>query len=140
MSYSKQTWASGDTVTAAKLNHMEDGIEEAGGGSSGGGVLVVNATVQYDFDEHVYTVSSCDKNAEEIVTAANGGSVVCAIVSNPEDSPKVLQLCRFSEDSEHDIYSTGFIMVASNGSYYELEILTQDGETQVYFEGGSIGS
>ena len=40
MSYNKQTWATGDTVTAAKLNHMEDGIAAA----SGGGVLVVGGT------------------------------------------------------------------------------------------------
>ena len=32
MSYSKQTWQTGDTITAAKLNHMEDGIDGAGGG------------------------------------------------------------------------------------------------------------
>ena len=31
MGYTKQTWAGGDTVTAAKLNHIEDGIAEAGG-------------------------------------------------------------------------------------------------------------
>lgn len=31
MSYTKQTWAIGDTVTATKLNHMEDGIAGAGG-------------------------------------------------------------------------------------------------------------
>ena len=31
MSYTKQTWATGDTVTASKLNHMEDGIAGAGG-------------------------------------------------------------------------------------------------------------
>ena len=30
MSYTKQTWAGGDTVTSAKLNHMEDGIASAG--------------------------------------------------------------------------------------------------------------
>ena len=35
MSYVKQTWATGDTVTSAKLNHMEDGI------ASGGGMLIV---------------------------------------------------------------------------------------------------
>lgn len=29
MSYTKQTWATGDTITAAKLNHMEDGIAGA---------------------------------------------------------------------------------------------------------------
>lgn len=32
MAYTKQTWATGDTITAAKLNHMEDGI--AAGGSA----------------------------------------------------------------------------------------------------------
>ena len=26
MSYEKQTWNKGDTITAEKLNHMEDGI------------------------------------------------------------------------------------------------------------------
>lgn len=30
MAYTKQTWVSGDTVTAAKLNHMEDGIVHGG--------------------------------------------------------------------------------------------------------------
>ena len=29
MSYTKQTWKTGDIVTSAKLNHMEDGIENA---------------------------------------------------------------------------------------------------------------
>ena len=27
MSYEKQTWVTGETITASKLNHMEDGIE-----------------------------------------------------------------------------------------------------------------
>lgn len=31
MAYEKQTWACGDTITADKLNHMEDGIANAGG-------------------------------------------------------------------------------------------------------------
>lgn len=39
MSYEKQTWAKGDIVTSAKLNHMEDGI------ASGGGVLVIGSTI-----------------------------------------------------------------------------------------------
>lgn len=29
MAYTKNTWASGDVVTAEKLNHIEDGIESA---------------------------------------------------------------------------------------------------------------
>ena len=33
MAYTKQTWTCGDEITAEKLNHMEDGIENAGGGT-----------------------------------------------------------------------------------------------------------
>lgn len=32
MTYTKNTWANGDVITAAKLNNMEDGIANAGGG------------------------------------------------------------------------------------------------------------
>ena len=41
MSYTKNTWKAGDTITSAKLNNMEDGIAAAGGG----GALIVEATV-----------------------------------------------------------------------------------------------
>lgn len=30
MSYEKQTWQTGDIITAEKLNHIEDGIEKTG--------------------------------------------------------------------------------------------------------------
>lgn len=30
MSYEKQTWVTGETITAEKLNHMEDGIAGSG--------------------------------------------------------------------------------------------------------------
>lgn len=42
MAYTKQTWTTGDTVTASKMNHIEDGIENAGGG--GGGVTFFEIT------------------------------------------------------------------------------------------------
>ena len=32
MAYEKQTWVTGETITADKLNHMEDGIADAGSG------------------------------------------------------------------------------------------------------------
>ena len=41
MSYVKNTWQTGDTITATGLNHMEDGIAEAGGG---GGLTVTFTT------------------------------------------------------------------------------------------------
>ena len=42
MSYTPTTWTTGDVITAAKLNNMEQGIASAGGG--GGGGLVVEFT------------------------------------------------------------------------------------------------
>lgn len=55
MSYEKQTWAKGDIVTSAKLNHMEDGI------AGGSGVLVVGIV----YDEQADT-TTLDKTWQEI--------------------------------------------------------------------------
>lgn len=41
MAYTKQNWECGDLITADKMNHIEDGIEDA---SSGGGSLIVTVT------------------------------------------------------------------------------------------------
>lgn len=60
MSYEKQTWQTGDVVTSAKLNHMENGI-------AAGGALVVNVT--YDEQTELYI---CDKTAGEIYAACPG--------------------------------------------------------------------
>ena len=42
MAYEKQTWTSGDVITAAKMNHIEDGI--AAGGSSSGSAIILYLT------------------------------------------------------------------------------------------------
>ena len=44
MSYEKNTWEIGDTITAEKLNNMEDGIE-------GAGIVVVNLV---DGEDHTF--------------------------------------------------------------------------------------
>lgn len=74
MSYTKNTWQTGDTVTAEKLNHMEDGIAAASG-SSGGGVLVVNLSENY----------VCDKTAGEMLAAMETVGVVIKIAF-PDDT------------------------------------------------------
>lgn len=51
MAYEKQEWKCGDTVTADKLNHMENGIESA---NSGGGTVeaikIFSGTVNFGAD------------------------------------------------------------------------------------------
>lgn len=56
MAYEKHTWECGETITEAKLNNIEDGIEEAlecceGGESSGGALLLESYTREATSDE-----------------------------------------------------------------------------------------
>ena len=68
MSYEKQTWQTGDVVTSAKLNHMEDGI-------AGGGVLVVTATLG---DGGLV----CGTTAGEMWAAINGGQNIIISIAD----------------------------------------------------------
>lgn len=67
MSYEPTNWKSGDVVTSAKLNKLEQGVAAAGGG----GVLVVNTT----YDESTET-TTCDKTGQQILSAFEAGTVV----------------------------------------------------------------
>ena len=71
MSYTKQTWQSGDTITAQKLNHIEDGIAD-------GGVLVVNSV----HDEQTHT-TTLGKTWQEIMNTA-----YFIVVLNSSDDPE----------------------------------------------------
>lgn len=68
MSYEKQTWVTGETITAEKLNHMEDGI--ADGGSEGTVIVNVN---QGTGEHQLYFI--LDKTAGEIKALLNAGNV-----------------------------------------------------------------
>lgn len=58
MAYTKNTWVTGDIVTSAKLNHMEDGIANAGG-----------LVVAIDWDDTLET-TILDKTWQEIHNAS----------------------------------------------------------------------
>ncbi len=64
MAYTKNTWADGDIVTSAKLNHMEDGIANADG------IMVINDTD-----------NGLDKTWQEIYNAMAQGKV-CVVRSD----------------------------------------------------------
>ena len=66
MSYTQHEWTTGETITAAKLNNIEEGIEEAAQ-SGGGGSLIVH----YD-----NTTGEMDKTVQEIYDAMTSGTPV----------------------------------------------------------------
>lgn len=70
MSYNKQTWQTGDIITADKLNHMEDGI-------ASGGVFLVTATDSGE--QNIFTI---DKSYSEIIAALNNGQIPMLLSRN----------------------------------------------------------
>lgn len=76
MTYTPNTWATGDTITAAKLNNMEQGIVNA----SGGGLVLVESS--YDIETGHTT---CDHTAQQVITLMAGGSSVAIGYATPED-------------------------------------------------------
>lgn len=89
MSYTPTEWKSGDTITSAKLNKMEQGIAAGG---SGGGVLVVHGS---DDDNPVL-----DKTWQEIKDAYDADGVVIMV------------------NSYGDICYMSTVPASSEGTYY----------------------
>lgn len=107
MSYTPNTWVTGDTITATKLNNMEQGIANAGGGA------IVELT--FDLDSHKYT---CDKTAIEIAELyASGGSVALSMTSAEDETYSFWNVVSFVFDNSfpENFY---FLMnvVSSSGS------------------------
>lgn len=73
MSYEKHTWETGETITAEKLNNIEEGIGENSN-------FIVTITIipgEDDYDEPTYTVSP---SVLEIVEAINmGKNIICTL-------------------------------------------------------------
>ena len=70
MSYEKQTWQTGDIITAEKLNHMEDGITSA----------------------QVYSVSEDVRFSGSVTTAENHGSYTANIDCDLSDLPEQIKV------------------------------------------------
>lgn len=67
MRYTPTEWKTGDVVTSAKLNKLEQGVADAGGG----GALVVEFT--YNASDTTYTSTSL---ASDVITAFFAGTPV----------------------------------------------------------------
>ena len=108
MAYTKQTWQTGDTVTAEKLNHMENGI-------GSGGVLVVNMVYERLKVELDKTWKEIRDAAFAVVYGDNGeGEIDTFIV-----------VYTYHEDSSDGYYVR--IVDLQNGDQYTYVSDTADG-------------
>lgn len=61
MAYEKQTWECGETITADKLNHMEDGIANASGGGTAPFLILKRVSIEQ-------TTEPCPNDASNNIT------------------------------------------------------------------------
>lgn len=86
MAYDKYTWQTGETITAEKLNHIEDGIENAGSGKYEIKVLSKGDWSSTDYSYKKLTGFSIDKtNGNEIREAFIQGQEVFFIIDEYND-------------------------------------------------------
>lgn len=88
MTYQKTNWAMGDTITAEKLNNMENGIENAN--SSGGGALIVHPTGSGAGKNskggiESVDIAGIDKSYNELKAALDESKTVMLLVPYLED-------------------------------------------------------
>ena len=80
--YVKQVWEDGvSPVNAERLNHMEEGIAQAGGSGSGGNVAVIN--VSMGFDDYGSPKFMADKSYADIVADTAKGIAHMVVVHFP---------------------------------------------------------
>ena len=104
MSYNKTTWANGDTITAEKLNNIENGIENAGGGA-----LICTLVGEGGTGRVV------DKTYGEIKTALDAGKVVILrIYGNSNTEYDYHTLASFEVYDEQENYPTTYTVTFAN--------------------------
>lgn len=98
MAYEKNTWQTGDVVTAAKLNNMENGIADAN-------TMIINVSEQ----------GVMDKTWLEIHTALSSGKRVITIVTY-EEFESVEQYRTVSAGKNEDIYGVNIALIDPTGA------------------------
>lgn len=95
MSYTPNTWATGDTITAVKLNNMEQGIANAGG-------------ALFVAEEE----GTLDKTWNEIWTAAQSMPVIVTYATETEIDHMYVTAVNNNEPG-------AYVVMTSDGGYYE---------------------
>lgn len=117
MAYEKQTWNNGDIITADKLNHIEDGIE-----NNNLNVMVVILTQDGQDTSSV----TCNKSAKEIYDALNNGEIIRAYynVNDTYQHFPIIELSINTWDYNEGTYmifmENSYSIVDNNQNYYSV--------------------
>ena len=110
MSYTPTTWTTGDTITATKLNKMEQGIAGAGGGYD----FVITGDYENDDWDNLTLASG---SYSDLVSMLQNDSVPSGILYfSYDDAVRIGTLALIKDLSADDIVACGFITYTWNSN------------------------
>lgn len=113
MAYEKNTWARGDVVTSAKLNHMEDGIA--------GRTLVIGGFMT---NNHGSFEGTSDKTWQEIHDALVAGKECISIIQDGDSVYReVFVSAKYSAETSKYIISGEITAECNSSEGYPTNIL-----------------
>lgn len=124
MSYNKTTWQTGDKITAAKMNKIEDGIAAAEQSGGGANVMIVNVTITNSSTNNLKG-SYIDKTFGEVFTALDSGTLVYLKITYGTDAEQYVArrtltpvVCAYKYDECYRIMA----------SYVQAQYINQSGD------------
>ena len=122
MSYTPNTWATGDTVTSAKLNNMETGIANAAN------AFVVTLTpTSPDYS------GTMDKTVAEINTAYEAGKrIVFRVMESQTTYSDVSVTMTYTGNETYPSFNAFIIMTELNALVFAATNATNDGTRNTY--------
>ena len=107
MSYTKNTWANGDVITAAKMNNMENGIEAAS--SDRYDIVICCADNYFDVGSNYYSI--INGSYDDIVNKIKNNELITGMA-----------YCAYNYDettSANDVYTAVFLNYVDWNEYNE---------------------
>lgn len=110
MAYTKNTWNTGDIVSSAKLNHMEDGIA-----NSENVFIVGGVTLDQDYN----ITGTLDKTWQKIHDALQ--NKICVIVITDGDNVKSIFINSAYDDPDQIGTGGRYIIYAGENNYFRTD-------------------
>ena len=106
MAYNKTTWKNGDTITAEKLNNLEEGV--AGASSTGGGVFIVEVEKSSPPVGNTGSIYTLNKTWKEIYDALFEGGRIVICHESKDDITTDSIISSITIDDSNESYSVAF--------------------------------
>ena len=116
MSYEPTVWKTGDVVTSAKLNKLEQGVADAGGAF----VVSVNKTGDWGWEPDAGI--EIDKTYNEIYAAVQSGqSVMLHAIQEPDATSHLYHIMPLQEISQNNGHYIAGFSDGRDGYYFVAE-------------------